>query len=165
MEGGLQEKLDAFTNYGIPSFYGDVEGVFVRGQGLVPNWEAALDELVNSSILPNFGTGKALRGVFLGDEICCHNVSCWGAALAPVASRLRASLGPNALIYTNECATNLSSLGGVPKDLDLISVDVYAGYLPGSNGTDEVAAAKQMFNDNVFPNLQPHQQASSKSTR
>ena len=158
LEGSLSDKLAAFSEHGIPSFFGDVEGVFNRGKGLVSGWQTVLDEVVNSSILPNFGPGKALRGVFLGDEICCQNVSCWDTALAPVAARLRASLGPEAIIYTNECAVNLSSLGGVPADLDLISVDVYAGYLPGSNGTDEVAAARQMYETNVFPNLRPHQQ-------
>ena len=32
----------------------------------------------------------------------------------------------------------------MPPEFDYISVDVYAGYLPGSKGMDEVVAAKAM---------------------
>ena len=78
--------------------------------------------------------------------------------MAPVASRLRMHLGPDAVIYTNECNANLTTLGGMPQDLDLVSVDIYAGYTPGSNGTDEVAAVKQMYETGMFPNLRSHQQ-------
>lgn len=45
---------------------------------------------------------KALRGVFLGDEICCSNATCWDAALKPVTEKLRTLLGKEAIIYTNE---------------------------------------------------------------
>ena len=41
-----------------------------------------LDGIVQESVLPKFSPGKALRGVFLGNEICCENVTCWGTALA-----------------------------------------------------------------------------------
>jgi hypothetical protein len=95
----------------------------------------------------------ALR--FLGDEICCGNTTCWEAGLKPVTQKLRALLGPNAILYTNECANR--DITDVPPELDLISVDVYGGYLPGSNGTDEVIAAKAMY-DIIFPKLHPHQQ-------
>eukprot|EP01051_Picozoa_sp_SAG22_P015285 SAG22_NODE_1973_length_3224_cov_1.443840_3_plen_179_part_00 len=45
----------------------------------------------------------------------------------------------------------------MPPEFDLISVDTYAGWRPGSNGTDEVAAAKKIFGV-IFPKLHGHQQ-------
>ena len=50
---------------------------------------------------------KALRGVFLGDEICCMNATCWDTALKPVTEKLRKLLGKEALIYTNEVRRSL----------------------------------------------------------
>ena len=48
-----------------------------------------------------------------------------------------------------ECQQNDSLADGankeiteIPADFDLISVDVYAGYTPGSNGMDEVTACR-----------------------
>ena len=76
MEGPLQDKLAAWSQYRIPSLYGklpssascaDAEGViFQRGHGLCPGWEASLETLAAKEILPHLGEGKALRGVFLG---------------------------------------------------------------------------------------------------
>lgn len=157
LEGDEQVKLDAWKKYNMKSFYGGLEGVFIRGSGLVSNWTDVLDGIINTSIAPNFGPGKAYRGVFLGDEICCRNVGCWADALQPVAARLHAALGPDATIYTNECRTHLSHIKEVPKDIDLISVDVYSGYLVGSNGTQEVKSAKKVYEGRLFPKLQPHQ--------
>jgi hypothetical protein len=97
-----------------------------------------------------------LRGVFFGDEICCHNVTCWETALAPVATALRGMLGPSAILYTNECANY--DITEVPKDLDLISVDVYDGFKAGQSGAEEVVAAKNMY-AKVLPKLHAHQQA------
>ena len=57
LEGDAQDKLDAYEQYNMTSFFGDVEGVFVS-RGLVSNWESVLDTLVNTSILPHFGPGK-----------------------------------------------------------------------------------------------------------
>ena len=55
----------------------------------------------------------------------------------------------------SECAN--PHITEVPPQFDLISVDTYAGYRPGSNGTDEVVAAKKIFGD-IFPKLHGHQQ-------
>ena len=77
-------------------------------------------------------------------------MKCWETALAPVSKKLRALLGPDALIYTNECANK--GITEVPPDFDLISVDTYAGYTPGSKGADEVTKAKAMY-DIIFPKL------------
>ena len=55
----------------------------------------------------------------------------------------------------SECAN--PHITEVPPEFDLISVDTYAGYKPGSNGMDEVVAAKKIF-DVIFPKLHSHQQ-------
>jgi hypothetical protein len=159
--------IDAWQHQQIPSLYGDLPiqwdttpgaakvpgAIFRRGYGLADGWESSLEALVAKDVTPQLG--KSLRGVFLGDEICCGNATCWEAGLKPVTQKLRALLGPDAILYTNECANR--DITEVPPELDLISVDVYGGYLPGSNGTDEVTAAKAMY-DIVFPKLHPHQQ-------
>ena len=92
---GLQAKLAAWKQFGIPSFYdlcdhpcqqstcpnitnasapwGEFGScpIWRKGDGLLPGWEAALEKQVMLQIKPHFGDGKALRGVFLGDELCC----------------------------------------------------------------------------------------------
>ena len=166
LEGGLQSKLDTFAKYGIPSFYGDLptgdNGIFIRNVGLAANWEAVLNDTVTKYIAPNYGPDKALRGVFFGDEICCHNATCWEVGLAPVATKLRALLGKEAVLYTNECAIKIPA---IPKDLDLISVDIYDGFRKGQNGDEEVARAKArqtFWNCNCTAKaMDPHSRASA----
>ena len=41
--------------------------------------------------------------------------------------------------------------------VDVSQVDTYAGYTPGSHGADEVAKAKLMYEDILFPKLHSHQ--------
>eukprot|EP01045_Picozoa_sp_COSAG04_P037721 COSAG04_NODE_9774_length_834_cov_0.419048_1_plen_238_part_01 len=71
--------LETWEKQRIPALYGPLSGgsaeleVFTRKVGLnaeMPNWEEKLTNLVHAKVLPNLGPGKALRGVFLGDEIC-----------------------------------------------------------------------------------------------
>ena len=77
----LNFTLDAYQRYGIPALYSDLPsgwcpqhnpsctrsgGIFVRRVGLALGWEAALETLVTTTILPHFGPGKAFRGVFIG---------------------------------------------------------------------------------------------------
>ena len=104
-----------------------------------------MEKIATQEILPYLG--KQYRGVFLGDEICCSNVTCWDTALAPVAAKFRTLLGPDAIIYTNECANK--GIQNVPEAFDLISVDTYAGYTPGSHGGDEA-------DRNTHPHPHPH---------
>jgi hypothetical protein len=102
LEAGLDVKLAAWKKYQIPSFYGGLpaahtagcsdnpKAIFQRGEGaakglLCPNWEANFEDLAKTEILPNFGPGKALRGVFFGDEICVSTsgLSCAQSARNP----------------------------------------------------------------------------------
>ena len=55
-----------------------------------------------------------------------------------------------------ECAN--PNIAEIPPAFNLISVDTYAGFTPGSSGLDEVKQAKAMY-DIIFPKLHPHQQA------
>ena len=82
--------LSAYTDYQIPSLYGDLPiqwdtspgakkvagAIFIRGVGLAEGWEQSMEKLVAKDIAPHFGKSKALRGVFLGDEICCGTANC-----------------------------------------------------------------------------------------
>ena len=51
--------------------------------------EASLEALVEDKIRPNFGPRKALRGVFVGDELCCRNANCWHSAGLVLSSSRR----------------------------------------------------------------------------
>jgi hypothetical protein len=185
---GLQAKLAAWKQFGIPSFYdlcdhpcqqstcpnitnasapwGEFGScpIWRKGDGLLPGWEAALEKQVAQQIKPHFGDGKALRGVFLGDELCCWVTDCWNNGLPQLASKLRTLLGADAVLYTNECTPRLQHTGNaswasvqVPKDLDLISVDIYGG--PAYGGRDEVAAVRQQYEHGLLPKLHSGQQA------
>jgi hypothetical protein len=94
---GLQAKLAAWEQFGIPSFYdlcdhpcqqsicpnitnasspwGEFGScpIWRKGDGLLPGWEAALEKQVAQQIKPHFGKGKALRGVFLGESFLLNN--------------------------------------------------------------------------------------------
>ena len=108
--------------------------------------------------------------VFLGDEICCHNSTCWHAQLYPLAAQLRSLLGSDAVLYENDCADSI--IGGgmahghpvgppldkVAPDLDIVSVDVYKGFtMEDSNGSAEAVAAQKLAVEEVYPRLWPHQ--------
>jgi hypothetical protein len=70
------------------------------------------------------------------------------------------------VLYSNECIPRLQHTGNaswgaiqIPIDLDLISVDIYAGIRPGSSGLDEVAAVREQYEHGLLPKLHPGQQA------
>lgn len=104
------------------------------------------------------------------DEICCHNSTCWHAQIYPLAAKLRRLLGADAILYENDCADSI--IGGgmahghpvgppldkIAPDLDIISVDVYKGFLPtDSNGTEEAIAARKLAVNDVYPRMARHQ--------
>ena len=49
------------------------------------------------------GPDRFLRGVFLGDEVCCGATAakCWAEGYAPLTRKIRQYLGPDAIIYAN----------------------------------------------------------------
>ena len=70
------------------------------------------------------------------------------------------------MLYSNECTPRLEHTGNaswanitVPAALDLISVDIYASYTPGSSGAEEVAAVREQYEHGLLPRLGPAQQA------
>ena len=106
------------------------ENVFVRGQGLQNGWKDVLAAFAEDIVLPRIQNSTAL-GVWLGDEICCHNSSCWHDQLYPLSAHLRALLGSDALLYTNECGDSIAGdarsgppLDRIAPDLDLLSIDI-----------------------------------------
>jgi hypothetical protein len=178
---------DAFyTGYKIPSLLRMPDtGVYTRGTraangtqltggGLVAGWEGVLDTFAKVHVLPRLANKTAL-GVFLGDEICCHNSSCWHGQIYPLSAKLRALLGPSAILYENECGDSIAGggmahghpigppLDKIAPDLDWLSFDVYKGYSPkggpdgGSDGASEAAAAKAFAEKIVYPIMAPHQ--------
>ena len=101
----------------------------------------------------------------LGDELCCWVADCWNRGLPELASKLRALLGENAVLYANECTPRLQHTGNaswesvqVPADLDLISVDIYGGPAYGG-GRDEVSEVRQQYEHGLLPKLHSGQQA------
>ena len=62
-------------------------------------------------------------GVFLGDEVVCHGVPFEN--MTAVARRLRAGLGPSAILAINECGRSygIPSWPEIPPELDLVSAD------------------------------------------
>jgi hypothetical protein len=131
----------------------------VPKRSLIPGWKSALFNFTHNVVIPRMKNGTAI-GVFLGDEICCHSSSCWRDVLDPLSSQLRAFLGPTALLYENECGDSISSLPPgdmLSPDLDLVSVDIYKGYMPSSNASEEVAAAKKFAINEMYPRMSKQQ--------
>jgi hypothetical protein len=152
---------DAFwTKYGTPSLLPMPEaGVFKRGAGLVPGWQAVLEAFAANVVLPRMANRTAI-GVFLGDEICCYNTSCWHGQLYPMSAKLRSLLGPRAILYENECGTPVlfDQLDKIPPDLDWISIDGYWGYEPGRpGGATEAHFGRAFAEKYIYPRMSPSQ--------
>lgn len=98
-----------------------------NGSGLQPGWESALERIMDRA-LPLLKSG-ILRGIFMGDEICCSHVPY--ANFSAVASIVRQKLdGTDAIIYANECTQPFVRTGEtwtIPSKLDpaldYISID------------------------------------------
>ena len=117
------------------------QGRIFADKGLFDDWkENAL--LVAAMIKPLMAAG-AVKGVFLGDEQVCGGHQTM-AEVGAVAQLLRDTLGPDAILYMNECGCNH---GPIPAALTYYSLDIYA------TGTAEVAAVKKCYEQHVFPNL------------
>jgi hypothetical protein len=154
------------------------------GSVLLPGWETRL-EAWHQHLKPSLDNGT-IAGIFIGDEICCHlSVSCWDSLLNPLAEKLRALLGPDKILYTNECGDAIAgrncscdprsspTCGGcdaghpgqppithISPALSHISVDLYAGYGPDSahfNGSAEVAALRPFVEREIYPRMGPGQ--------
>ena len=144
------------TFIGLPSLYGDLENVFDREhKGLMPNWEATLTKIAHEEYMPLAANGT-YKGVFLGDEICCGGVPL--DDLATVLKSLRSLVGPEAILYTNECA-EMSTWPSVPTELDYISMDTYGGFEPPGNATQSALQVQKFYTEHVFPKLADHQAA------
>jgi hypothetical protein len=175
---GTNIEKNGVPHSNLPTGYSDKAtetGVFVRGVGLAMGWEAALERIFITQIQPNMGPDKALRGVFIGDELCCGSgrnlARCWARGYGPLTAKLRALMGPDMIIYTNECGGEFDPIHNndtdmniteIPPDFDLISLDSYADYLPPAlpvgNRSNEVAMVKPFY-ESLFSRMHPHQRA------
>ena len=146
----------------------------VGGSVLAHKWEQSLEAWVEH-LAPALRNGT-LRGIFVGDEICCHVTSCWHSVLYPITAKLRLLLsgfGKDMIVYTNECGSSIAGGGsahghpiGPPLDaiapgLTHISIDIYAGYEPATprslNGTREAVLTRTFVERYVYPKMQPGQ--------
>jgi hypothetical protein len=156
---GLAGLVTAWTEYGIPSLAylegGPHPQILQPGVGLREGWQAALATAV-AKIKPFLGPDKAIRGVGLGDELCCRNTSCW-QDYVPYTRELRRLIGPEALIYTNECwlgATPMANVTMADMDFDLFSVDAYQwDYRQPTIGHAEAAEIEALYTETIIPRL------------
>eukprot|EP00038_Savillea_parva_P021377 m.34506 g.34506 ORF g.34506 m.34506 type:complete len:301 (+) comp5144_c0_seq1:204-1106(+) len=126
----------------------------VRGQPsvLLPSWQDTLKAWY-TGILPQINNGTIV-GVFIGDEICCHAPACWGTVLTPLSAMLHQLFPPGSIIYPNECGDSIAPpLTKFPDTITHVSIDYYAGYYPGSNGTTEAIKTREVLNSTVYPRL------------
>ena len=148
--------------------WGELGNVFLHGR-LAPGWQGTLKKIVHLYIKPNFGPDKPYRGVRIGDEICTK-AGCLTQTLAPVATFLKAALGPTAVVSTQEMlgtylgmspevAQHNEPVASIPGAIDLVCASGgYDGYMPGQMGTEEVNKSAPRL-EPLFKLLQPHQQA------
>eukprot|EP01043_Picozoa_sp_COSAG02_P020703 COSAG02_NODE_1026_length_15134_cov_382.979714_19_plen_301_part_00 len=159
---GNAKTTDAFwRQWKTPSLMPMPEAaVFTRNVGLVSGWESVLEKFAAEEVLPRLANRTAI-GVFLGDEICCRNSSCWHDMLYPLSAKLRSLLGRDAILYENECGISalFDKLDKIPPDLDWFSVDGYWGYDPAhAGGATEVRFMKAFAEKEMYPRMSSSQQ-------
>ena len=141
-----------FSNYKTPSILPmPATGVWTRNVGMDAGWEVVLHKFATQVVLPRLANKTAI-GVFLGDEICCRNSSCWHTTLNPISAKLRSLLGKEAILWSNECGIPalFDKLDKIPPDLDWISIDACKLYpLPSFN--PELGHATR-----ILSQLKPH---------
>lgn len=158
---GLAGSVNAFNDFGIPSLYymqaeKDQNAIWKVGFGLIDGWEAAVERAVGR-FRPYYGPGKAIRGVDLGDEMCCRNVTCWDQYV-PYTAKLRQLLGPDAILYANECWLGDTAAVTIAPEFSHFSVDTYQyDYRQKGVGEREVAQVKSAYNY-LFTRMHPAQQ-------
>jgi hypothetical protein len=175
--------VGVWKQYQLPSIL-DVEdlggsfdkGLYYRGginsTHLNPRWKALIDGVLSPAALPHFGSDKAIRGVFLGDEPCCGGLPV--SELAELATYVKAKLaGSGAYVYVNECERSFVGLNPgshgcpkghqgncpypglitkVPDAIDFISADIYE-----ENKGWEANAVRKVYENSVYPALAAHQ--------
>jgi len=110
-------------------------------KGLYPDWEQNV-KLTVSMLQPLIAAG-VIKGVFLGDEQVCGGHQTI-EEVSQVAQTLRTLLGPEPILYTNECGCPSYP---IPAALSFFSVDIYA------TGSQEVADVRSCYEKNIFRNL------------
>jgi hypothetical protein len=142
--------------------------IYVRGihsTVLLPGWQAALRAVFEREVLPRLAT-RVVRGVMLGDELCCGNSTCVTSSLYPLSAEVRRLVGPEPIIWTNECWSTVA--GGkikgigplkamVPPDLNIFGIDNYYGYLAGQDPRIEVNQTRGFTETHIYPKMHSKQ--------
>ena len=114
--------------------------------------------------LPSWPLSERCVGTLQDEVVASHGVPF--DKYATVVKRLRALLGPDALLVANEGSDlmdwNLTEHSGPPEirvapELDLFSLDFYDGW--NTDGEWEVDMVRGIYEASVFPQLLPHQKA------
>jgi hypothetical protein len=169
------ETINTFSRHGVPSLLhgvGDVWQVDTQphpewgqknnSRDLIPGWEEVVEKWAHAVALP-FMLNSTVVGVYIGDELCSHNIyPCWKLSMGPLVKKVRALLGPKALIWTNECMSSFSNHTGpnldkLPPELDFISFDAYEGLTIASNASTEVDVVRGYLEEAIFNMIWPHQ--------
>ena len=155
VEASLEAKLNAYSRWQLPSFFGDLpSGIFVRGHELAPGWEQVLDRVVNESILPHFGPGKALRGVSL-----VTRSAAWMSHAGRAHCRLWwRSSGPFSGVIHQRVRRKPEPTGWGVRGPGPDRCRCVSWLSPRHAGSEEYARARAMDKQNVFPNPRSHRQ-------
>jgi hypothetical protein len=170
--------LSAWREYRMPGMLDieDIAGGFDDGlwirrgyntSHVNPQWKTLLNPLLDDA-MPWLEAG-ALRGIFLGDEVCCGGIPV--SDLQVVASYVKGRINhTGAFLYVNECEDTFAGLGGnlnqkgiayagyihganaLPAAIDYVSADIYT-----PNEATESVAAKAVYERLIYPTLHPHQ--------
>ena len=114
-------------------------------KNLQSGWETILTKVV--SLYRPYLSNRTILGLFVGDEIV--GSGDWSfEALDTVSNKLRESLGPTAMLYTNE-DDNIDVWDTIPAGLSHISYDDYDNH--NTNGTSELERQWEYVHDSIVP--------------
>ncbi len=125
---------------------------------LCDDWPRRLRSL--GELLKPHLASKAVRGVFIGDELL--HMSLGYSNLVNLSLALRAELGSDAILYANmegSWLTNDSLFPRVPESWDLVSADDYWNREHSNPATAGFEASANIYTNHLLPKLSPHQRA------
>ena len=128
---------------------------FVNGKGLRSDWRQAWTAL--SAELEPLIEDRAVTGFFVGDELFPGKITLADFKVALGALGEAKAKYPWLVVWENEGGTGWVDQfkdGGVPPELDLISMD---DYYMGSSPQAEADGHRAFYEKSIYPLLHPHQ--------
>ena len=125
---------------------------------LCDDWRGRLKTL-GGLLKPHFAS-KAVRGIFIGDELL--HMSLGYGTLVSFSLALRTEFGSDAILYANmegSWLTNDKLFPRVPASWDLISADDYWNSEHTDPATAGFEVSAKIYTDHLLPKLAPHQRA------